>query len=501
MIVSFFRKNKVSLILGLIFSVSILLRIFPLFFHESWLDEKYSLFFAKVFSWKDLLFTFDSDTHPGLYYLILKFFLKFTQDLIQLRILTSLLPQLVGIGLVLQLVEKVSSKNNKKPLLISSLILGLNPLLIVTSWQLRSYNLVILLIAVVLVAINWFLEKKSFFRLSIVSLFCIMANLSFYGVFVFTFLSLVYCVYKMELRKKISLIILFFFGIFFTLQFFTMAGFKAKHQFELASWLPHPTLRNIPSVFYTLIGLKTRYFIPDNASLIESLFFYFVLLFLIIQSIKFGKKFINSRQYSEWYLLIIAPILTFFIFTFLSLFLSKRIFFHNFVPRLSFLIPRIFIPTIVYFSFYFSLWLGNKKFNYKYYLTIIILSIFLMYNSLSSSLYINYSKVQLKETIYKMTIESSERNTIFYPTWYWINGVKSNFEVEKTKRLIDYSNDFYFKKESSLLDQKNVFVFNLDVESDGMKRDKQKFLEYIYNIGCIERKSDDDELYSLYFCE
>jgi len=496
----FIKRNFYTLSFIFIFFISILLRVLPLFHQEIWLDERYSLYFAQSFSWKELLFAFKYDIHPGFYYLVIKLFLNLTRSLIFLRILTSLLPQLLGVGIILFLVKKIS-RNDNKALLVSAFILGLNPLLILSSWQLRSYNFVIFFVSIVLLSINWFLKKKSLSRLFIVFLSCLIANLSFYGVFVYTFSSLLYCVFKYNINKKLKIGIFVLGSIIFLIQFFIMSGFQIKQQFEQANWLPAPAFDNIPSVFLTVVGFKNNYFTPGISSVLELTLFYFICLYFFLKLIIGCKKCIKEKENCEWYLLVAMPILMFLVFTFLFPFLSNRYFLHDFIPKISFLIPRIFIPTIIFFSYYFSIWIDKIKFNRNIFLIFLLFGIVWIHNSLFVTFDTVFSETKLNNEISNILYQSNDENIIIYPSWYWMYGLDVNTKVNEIKKEILLSENFIYEKNIILNFPKKVFIYDPKTGSAGMIRDRKMFLEYINSIGCISGELDRYETNEVYYCE
>jgi mannosyltransferase len=130
-----------------------------------WMDEAISATVAKGFTLKGIITSFIySDTHPPLYYLILRIWsLLFGFSEISLRF-----PSLIFALLTVYLVYKVGSLWNGKTGLYAALLMALSPLHIYYSQEARMYSLTTFLVTLS----SYFLIKKkwAYFSLSVLFL-------------------------------------------------------------------------------------------------------------------------------------------------------------------------------------------------------------------------------------------------------------------------------------------------------------------------------------------
>lgn len=311
-------KNKI--LITIIFLIGILLICYPALKQPLWLDEIYSLYFAHSFSVKDLLFGLP-ETHPGGYYLLIKFILNFTTNTFLLRLISSVIPQLIGCFLIYK-----STKN----LYLTTLLL-FNPFFIHQNWALRMYGITFLLSTILYIIYS----KKHRHQFIVFSFFTIISTLfSFPLIIPISIFCLYQIIYKRQIKYLIPLIII-------PLEFLALKGITTyKNYAELASWIYSPSFFNIPSNLTTLLGFNTDIDNLHKFSLVNSCIFYLI-------SIPFVTKF--SKKFSGFKLFFTIPIFITILVSIVFPIISQRFFFYQFIPKLSLFIPRFMLPLSVYF--------------------------------------------------------------------------------------------------------------------------------------------------------
>lgn len=322
-------KNKIYLIF--IFVVGIILRLYPTIVHPLWLDEIYSLYFASNFSYLQILFRLP-DCHPGLFYLLLKFFINFSTSTFFLRIIFGIVPQIIGC-LIIQ-------SRFKKRLLTTAVLL--NPFFIHLAWQIRMYGLVFLISVLIISLIT-----KPNFSIKKIIILIFLGNLVSYSFIVPSLCLILYLGFKRD--KKIILIFLLI-----ILEFFIFKGPQYKSWAEAASWISTPSFNNIGSVVLTSIGFTSDMLALSRLSIISSIVFYVLSGYFLFKI---------SKKYPIFFFNVVLPIIVTIFLSILIPFLSQRRFFYIFTPKVSLFLPRFLLPiSIIFYVYIFKFFNHYEKF-------------------------------------------------------------------------------------------------------------------------------------------
>ncbi len=170
----------VTFFLCLIIGLGLFVRVVLAAHYPLWLDERFSL----LFSWNrtplELLIQ-NKDVHPGLSYVFLKGLLVFTRDLFALRLLLSVLPQLIGSLCVVWWARR--KQWSAVAVLFLAFVLFLDPFFVFTGIHLRMYGLVCLAASLTYIALKRFQQNKSTQRLLAVLALLLVGNAISYAVF------------------------------------------------------------------------------------------------------------------------------------------------------------------------------------------------------------------------------------------------------------------------------------------------------------------------------
>ena len=185
---------KLKIILGVCF----LIRLIGID-QSMWLDEAISVKVAKM-PINTIISSFSiSDFHPPLYYLFLNFWVKIFGDSVTVMRLSSVIFSLVVIWLVYKIGKELK---NEKTGLWAAVLVGLNPLIMYFSQELRMYGLVTMF----LTGAFYFLIKKKYVWFNIL---VFLSFLTFYGSIFFIGAMLLYFL----VNKKIKLFLINSIGI------------------------------------------------------------------------------------------------------------------------------------------------------------------------------------------------------------------------------------------------------------------------------------------------
>lgn len=398
-------KNKI--LITIIFLIGILLIVYPALKQPLWLDEAYSLYFAHNFSVSKLLFGLP-ETHPGAYYLVIKLLLNFTTNTFLLRLISSVIPELLGCYLIF--------RHTKNPYITALLLI--NPFFIHQGWALRMYGITFLLSTILYIIYS----QKHHHQLFIFSIFVIISTLfSFSLIIPISILCLYQIIYKGQKKYLIPLIII-------PLEFLALKGVTTyKNYAELASWISSPTFLNIPNNLTTLLGLNTDIDNLQKFSFINSCLFYLISVPFIV---------IFSKKYSQFKIFFTIPVLITIIISIAFPLISQRLFFYHFIPKLSLFIPRFMLPLSIYF-FIFLLT------NLSLFKSKLLLFIFVL-------LWINpYIKLNINPSYSPIKPLSKADNTILLPPWENLS-LPDNYSQSDIENISKIFN-------SALLLEKNLY--------------------------------------------
>lgn len=470
----------VTFFLCLIIGLGFFIRITLTAHYPLWLDEQFSL----LFSWSRTPFELliqNRDVHPGLSYIFLKGLLVFTSNLFVLRLLLSVLPQLLGGVCVLWWARKQQWATSA--VLFLAVTLFLDPFFVFTGIHLRMYGLVCLIASLTYIALKSFQQDRSKKYLLMVIALLLLGNAISYAFFFLT-LGVVAWLVADDLKEKtfrhwpaIALSILSL-G-----EFFLLAGFSVKRQFEEASWIPIPGFFNIPSLFFTLLGFETNYFLGPVSLSLATVLFYLAIAASLVLIFQKKKKPLFWTSSFDLGALVVLPCLLIVSISLVMPFLSQRFFFYQFLPRLSLFLPRLFTPILVMF-FCTSAEVINRKireralpvFKVSVGLLLGLTSVFWVRSYVEiwkTTINLQRKEAQKIEFLKKEQVEVGETlessNIILLPSWSWLTLLNTN-NLDELPAIMSRSNESaQFESElvarpliscSSLQQKKIIFLKN-----------------------------------------
>lgn len=310
----------------LILALGLVLRLINL--NQSfWLDEAISGLAAKNYSFIGIITKFaQGDTHPPLYYLVLRLWsLVFGYSEISMRLLSVLLG--VATIFVIYKISVTLFKNKSKFLYTAPLLLATSGLHIYYSQEVRMYTLSTLLVSLTV----YFFLKKDWVKFSIALLFLGMTDylplLVLPAIWIYFILSK-----KYEAKKFISshIPLVLFFVIWFPSFLVQMQGTKV-YLAAFQAW--RQVLGSAGLKDFVLVWIK---FIIGRISF-ELKVFYALIIILPSAPILFllSKSFTKFKKYSLIWFWLLVPLILFFIG---SIFIPGFSYF-----RLLFIIPAFYI--------------------------------------------------------------------------------------------------------------------------------------------------------------
>lgn len=428
-------------VLGLCLSVIIAWKL-PL-----WLDEQYSILFSWTLSPLELLYH-SRDVHPGLYYVLLKVALQFTTSLPLLRILLSVVPQWVGSALLLN--SWLKKSYSSKAIVLGVILIFLNPFLLFTTAQLRMYGLVALFSGLAWLLLKEWKVHRNWKSTGYLFTVLLLGNATSYSFFFLSGGVLLLMSWQYRQFAKKALATLFVGGLILLAEFVILAGVAVKHQFEEASWIPLPQLQNIPYAFWTVTGFQNDYFLNESAVSVSTVVFYFVLALVVLKfchSIFIKKKHIIIDE--SLFFLVLFPGLMILAVSVLFPILSQRFFFYRFLPKLSIILPRVFLAELITGSVVLVEGAHHllKKMITRPYRVVFVLFLGLLTIGWGMSFFritatVNDYKLdgQNKALLIEQARTLSQSNgkpTIFLPSWIWMDGINSN----SLERVNQYEKD------------------------------------------------------------
>ncbi|HAZ73052.1 MAG: hypothetical protein UT13_C0001G0082 [Candidatus Pacebacteria bacterium GW2011_GWF2_38_9] len=386
-------QKKEKIILFLIILSGIIIKLYTIKTQPLWLDEKYSLFFTQRYNFKEMAINFNQDVHPGGYYLYLKFLLFFTRDLTFLRILSSLVFQVLAI-IFLSFYKLKTRKDFFSAVLLATLI-SFHPLIIQQSWQLRMYSLLIFIGSTSIILFDLYLNNKNKKTLFLLILSTVLGIYVDYSFIVLAVTLISYLLYKnKKIIQYLSFLLIYFF------EFLLISAYKNYQQFNNIDWIKKPTLLNLSSFYLENIGIN----IFKNK-------FLTILIFILI-TIFITSKIIKSKtlkKNKEIALLVSTPFIITLSYSLLSPILSSIYKIGTIFPNVSVLIPRAHILYIIFFVFYVK-----KIFIKKNNIFLIILLMFIIWIPQNLS---NLKSIYSKQRLEKIEYLTKERNelSLYFP--------------------------------------------------------------------------------------
>lgn len=508
------RKNKKFYLFAvLLILCGVGIRLYFASIQPIWLDEQYSIFFATQFNLHELMSGFSQDVHPGLYYLILKVAMGLSDNLLALRFITAILPQIVGILLVSWFVYR--RKNAKQSLLLLA-ILMINPFFVHLSWQLRNYGWIFLVVSMSYVFLkNWKrTQSKLYLLLLIVTLF--IGNMFHYVMVIFFLSTVIYLLTKLQnlsFRKKINLFLITV--ILLAIQIVGLSGFSSfsqyKYQLQKASWIQQPSAENIPGVYLTSLGFDSNVMNSSQSTPMYIIVSTYVILVFLVFIIK--KKVLNKSQAKEVTLLVVLPIVTIFLTSILLPFLSNRLYIHRIIPQLSVFLPRIHLPFVLIFWIIFSQSLINKwNHRSKAWSKAIVLPVLFMVviywswlnQQMNTRFY--YSSEKKLSSLQEILEKSQDSpKVLLWPHWMWFGTIQPSRLGEIPKILkqqqISEQFEYLFTETKSFscqnISQSIVYVYFQELQTQ--RKLQQQIITQLDN--CCSKSSDVNDVFGEWRCE
>ncbi len=477
-------------------SIGIVMRLIALLNKPLWLDEIYSFLFATQYTGFELLFQLPGEPHPGLYYFILKVTLAFTSNHFFTRIITSLLPHLVGLSILFWSLYRIGISLPRRSLLAS--VFFLNPLFIEISWQLRMYSLATLFAAT---ALSFFLlyRKKPQKKIYLVGLMvtCILGNATLYP---FLFLSFGFLLFFAFTADNMLKKILLFIGGSGALLMQTILhlGIMLFPNLEIkiaaANWIPQPSLETLVQVYTTLLGINDDFFTLEKLPLWATLLFFVGLSSIFLRR----KKIFFPCKEREFFIIGILPFIVLILVSLASEFLSHRFFFHQFVPSISFMIARAHLPLLFPLFVFTFMYLKPKWIHRNAALLIV--------GTYLSSYLLVYSPLPTQDQVVfvqEIQLVPNGNQTLLWPSWIALEKNKSFSDkeyFEKTLNQVENSeNEIPFTDLSNICQQlefpKTIYVKEKVVPA---LKDYQIELQETLDTCC---NSKHLEAFTVYSCE
>lgn len=331
-------KNKKIFVI-LIFFIGIILRILFIRSREIAYDDAFSYFLARS-SLQDIISGTAADTMPPLYYFLLHFWMKISENLWFLRLLNISI-NLITAWLVFAITKELF---NSSSALIATFLFLISPFQIYHSQELRMYALLLLgQVGYFYAFLKIFRsqEKNSFFWIVVGVFFGLVAMYS-HNLGVIGLISVnVMLLFKRDREILKNLFFVQFFILLFSIPWLLYLPQQIE-KVQLAFWTQTPGIIDVIQSLLTLFA-----FLP------MSTIFMGVVLVIIIQSFVLLSVFIlknKSTKYIIIALLLIFPPTILFILSFIV----KPIF-----------VPRIFILSSVWFFILFSVFIEKNIRNYS----------------------------------------------------------------------------------------------------------------------------------------
>lgn len=413
----------------IIISLGIILRLVPLVHNPLWTDEFWSLYFAKSLTWKEVFFTAPvaNDIHPGFYYAIVKLLIPITNNAATLRSLTSLLPQLVVI--VLLLIWGIRRLPHRLTLFVTA-VFSFSPFIILFSWQIRMYSLMMLTTTISGIMLYEYIVYKNRRILLYMPLVTAISHSTHISGYLLTASLLLAVFARSYLIHKTVIHVLKEHATFFVVIFLTTIitlvpyyPFKFSSMFFRASWLPKTSPMDAVAMFpVAALGITTR-LSPDAPGALPNHWITVVSVAIgILLLWQLGKiRSLARNNLIGMLILVLFPPLAVFIFSQLAPDLRVVPFVSRFVPRVNFYITRLFLPQTVflYISASWMLYeaLRTKKTRVLGLLATVVISIVWL---------INYIPMNIASPIEQLHATQRRRllltldtpSVVFYPSYY-----------------------------------------------------------------------------------
>jgi hypothetical protein len=358
----FLKNNNQKITVILIFIIGIILRILFIRSREIAYDDAFSYFLARS-PLQDIISGTAADTMPPLYYFLLHFWMKISDNLWFLRLLNISI-NLITAWLVFAITKELF---NPSSALIATFLFLISPFQIYHSQELRMYAVLLL------GQVGYFYAFLKIFRSSGKMNFLWIAAGVFFGLIAMYSHNLgiiglisvnVILLFKRNCRIFKNLFLVQFFILLFSIPWFLYLPQQIE-KVQQAFWTQTPGIIDIIQALLSLFA-----FLP------MSTLFTGVVLIIIVQSFILLSVFLfknKSVKYSIIALLMFFPPTIIFILSFFV----KPVF-----------VPRIFILSSVWFFILFAAFIEKNKSNY---LGIINLGLFIFISIFSLPFYYQFN--------------------------------------------------------------------------------------------------------------
>jgi hypothetical protein len=437
------RFSPAYIFLGILSVLGGLYQFFLSAHFPLWLDEKYSLFFAKTFSYRELLIN-SPDSHPGGFYALLKFALMLTQQKELLRFALSCLPIVLGAFLVSSWLFY-----RRRSLLLSVSVLAFlffHTLMSDLGVELRMYGVSIGLGCLLAIFGQRFWEKKQWRDGVLITGLLLLGNIFSYSFFFISAGFLLGLPFLLEQKKRFITFVGL--SLLFGAEFLVLAGVSTKQKFEQASsWIPVPSFSELTKFVLTSLGIEYRIQINATVLIALGVVFFSVGVFFLYRYLSFFQKFKHIVFHQYFLLMILFPSLLIIGVSFAFPILSQRFFFYHFIPKLSLFLPRVFTPIFVMAGVWILQLVAQHQFpvwlNKRFVGTVFLFAVSLVW--LRSTLNIYQRKMideKIESTITHLVDgQSPNASPYFLPSWSAITAIRLNSleKISENQRLLHQS--------------------------------------------------------------
>lgn len=435
-----------------------LLRLVPLIQKPLEIDEAWTLYFARVYTFRQLLFVspVPNDIHPGLYYITIKLLLTLTDNLLALRIASAFIPQAAGV--IVFIAWGLKRKLNHLFLLIAAAAVSFSPFLIFYAWQLRMYGLVALWTSALGIFLfeYLFLGKKEKFLSWMIPIFFLSQATHIAGYpltfsIVLTVMGLDYISTKSFIKvlaKHKRWLGLTVFATLITL--LPYYPFRFAGLFPRASWVPIPSAETAIRIFpLTTLGLdyliNSQQYVPAwGWQLVMPLGLVFALLVAYVYAMRHDTKTLLLPLL----MIFLIPILA-LVFSYLAPAINKWRFFYKIIPPVSIFLPRFFLSQAIFLHVFiatgiYRLFVGHVSLQKPLALAMICFFAVAWTQTHRSITITSTTERELDLDGDAMLTQINPNRTVFYPGYtalYSINP-KYRLQLRDVIRLFDHSQAF-----------------------------------------------------------
>lgn len=420
-----------------VFLIGLVGRIYAAYYQPIWLDEQYSLYFSQSLKLPQF-FIGVPDVHPGFYYFFVWACSQISGGLFFLRAATSIIPSLIGTLLIVY-VTHLWFRYSPRVLLVVSVLLWCNPFLVNLGWQLRMYGMLTLAIGLIVWALYLWKTKRNYRNFFVlVAAFLYAQSVSYLAVFLpigFLFWEYTLIVERRnQLVKYGAVYLCIFSGLYFLLQ--TLGG--TRDRFLELSWIPDMSLQNAVHIVATISGISFNTMLAERApTLFEWLFASVLILCVCVLFWKLHAK--NTLFSSPFFSFFVVPTACMLAVSTILPFISHRIFFHTFIPDVSFILPRSLSVQYILGCIFAPALLKQVQFNRKNEALIIMLFMGIFSWHLTVySVFLRplYASQEEATTAYRLSQNSASSDQIWLPSWFLFRSIIQQSTVNQTFKSV-----------------------------------------------------------------